>query len=472
LGTDAVSVGGSATALFGDKNVGNNKSVAVSGYTVLGADAANYTVVQPLGLSASITPATLTVSGVTAQNKVYDATVTATLTGSAQVTPLGSDVVTIGGNVLAQFADRHVGINKAVSGSGYTLLGVDAGNYNVVQPAGLTASITPATLSVNGVLAQNKVYDATAGATLGGTGQVTPLGADVVQLAGNAMAVFGDKNAGSNKAVSVSGYTLLGADAGNYVIQQPGGLTATISPAALAVSGVTAQNKVYDGTDRAALSGNAVVTALGADTVTLAGNAVALFDDANVDNNKPVAVGGYTLAGADAANYVVGQPAGLRASLFAVPVVPAVPVIAPASPVVPAWPPLPVTETRGDLMQLAVQSSGATLDVSALLPAPVIVAEPNSVRPGEYHFPLPAGFRALLDADGSRAATATRTDRAPLPYWLRFDPAARAFVATAIPPNVLPMQVLLTVGTQRRIVEIALSLPLHEVVARTAASPP
>ena len=41
--------------------------------TIAGADAANYQLLQPTGLNASITPATLHATGLSAGNKVYDA---------------------------------------------------------------------------------------------------------------------------------------------------------------------------------------------------------------------------------------------------------------------------------------------------------------------------------------------------------------------------------------------------------------
>ncbi len=48
-------------------------------------------------------------------------------------------------------------------------------------------------------------------------------------------------------------YTLSGADAGNYVVEQPTGLSATVNKANLAVSGITAVNKTYDATTAATL---------------------------------------------------------------------------------------------------------------------------------------------------------------------------------------------------------------------------
>ena len=59
LGSDAVSlVTTSATGSFANKNVGNAKAVTASGYALTGLDASNYTLVQPSGLTANITPVT------------------------------------------------------------------------------------------------------------------------------------------------------------------------------------------------------------------------------------------------------------------------------------------------------------------------------------------------------------------------------------------------------------------------------
>jgi trimeric autotransporter adhesin len=320
LGGDVVTVsGGSGT--FANKNVGNGKAVTVTGYTLGGADAGNYTVVQPTGLAANITPASLAVTGVGANNKVYDTTTTATLNGAASVAALGGDVVTVAGTGSGTFANKNVGNGKAVTVTGYTLSGADSGNYVIAQPTGVTANITPASLAVTGVGANNKVYDASTTATLNGTASVTALGGDVVNVTGSGSGSFATKNVGNGKAVTVTGYTLGGADAGNYVIVQPTGVTANITPAALAVTGVNAQNKVFDGTTAATLGGTATVAALGADVVNVAGTGSAAFADPNVGNGKAVTVTGYTLGGADAGNYMVVQPAGLTASITPLPVV-------------------------------------------------------------------------------------------------------------------------------------------------------
>jgi hypothetical protein len=98
--------------------------------------------VQPTGLTANITPASLAITGVAAQNKVYDAGLSATLIGGS-VTALSSDAVSlVTTSATGSFATKDVGNTKAVTASGYTLSGADALNYTLVQPTGLTANIT------------------------------------------------------------------------------------------------------------------------------------------------------------------------------------------------------------------------------------------------------------------------------------------------------------------------------------------
>nr|WP_316641658.1 YDG domain-containing protein [uncultured Roseateles sp.] len=315
LGNDSVSLGGSAVASFSDKNVGAGKSVSVTGYTLSGSDAANYTVAQPAGLSASITPATLVISGLGAADKVYDGGTAAELTGGANIRALGSDIVSVDmAAASARFANKNAGGNKSVSVANLALAGADAGNYLLQAPGNLTASIIPANVTLNGLTANNKVYDASTAASLSGSAIVDALAGDRVGLSGTAVARFSDKQAGTGKSVSVSGITLSGADAGNYSLVLPDELRADITPATLVISGLSANNKVYDATRVASLSGNAAVQALAGDSVVLGGSASASFADKNVGNGKSVSVSGFTLGGADAANYRVLAPS-LTASI-------------------------------------------------------------------------------------------------------------------------------------------------------------
>ena len=100
-----------------------------------------------------ITPKALTVSGVTASNKVYDGTTAATITASLQGVADGDSVQLT--TPAADFDTKDAGTGKAVAiaaGGSFTISGADAENYTLTQPtvSGLTADITPATLTAPG----------------------------------------------------------------------------------------------------------------------------------------------------------------------------------------------------------------------------------------------------------------------------------------------------------------------------------
>ncbi len=99
----------------------------------------------------------------------------------------------------------------------------------------------------------------------------------------------------------------------------------------LTVTGITADNKIYDGNTTATLTTSGYVLngilALAQDpdgipdVVTLDASAyTANFDTENVGQNKPVTVTGLTLGGASAPNYVLTQPTDLMADILDNPV--------------------------------------------------------------------------------------------------------------------------------------------------------
>ena len=142
----------SATATFADKNVGTGKTVTVAGITIAGTDSGNYSLSQPT-TTANITAATLTVTGITASDRNYDGTTTASVnTGSAAFSGvLGSDTVTIvTTGVTGAFSSAGFGTNKTVQISGVSKSGADAGNYTITQPT-TTASISKYVLTVSGI---------------------------------------------------------------------------------------------------------------------------------------------------------------------------------------------------------------------------------------------------------------------------------------------------------------------------------
>ncbi len=290
---------------FDAKNAGSRTLSVDSGFVLNDGNGGNNYSVTLNSAAGMISKADLTVAGVSAADKVYDATTTATLTGAAAVTALASDVVTVGGTGTANFDTKNVGTGKAVTASGYTLSGTDAGNYNLVQPTGLTADISKADLTVAGVAAADKVYDATTAATLTGTAAVTALASDVVTLGGTGSANFDTKNVGTGKAVTASGYTLSGTDAGNYNLVQPTGLTADITKADLVIASGDV-SKTYDGTTSATGTATAVggTQLYGSDSFS--GGSFAFTDKNAGTGNKTVTAAGVTVAdGNGGGNYTI-----------------------------------------------------------------------------------------------------------------------------------------------------------------------
>jgi hypothetical protein len=313
---DAVTlVTSGVSGFFADKNVGSSKSVTVSGYAITGGDSANYALVQPTGVTADITARSLAVTGATAASKTYDRTLVATISGGVIGVISGDDVVLDVTGRSGLFADWNVGTGKSVTVSGYAITGADAANYSLVQPTSLTAEITTLSLAVTGVNAANKTYDRSRVATISG-GTINVIAGDNVILDGSSRAgLFADRNVGTGKTVTVNGYTISGADAANYSLVQPSGVTADITALSLAVTGVTASDKIYDRSRAAVLLGGAIAP-LGGDDVILDGSAAAgLFADKNVGVAKSVTATGFALTGADALNYAILQPTGMTADI-------------------------------------------------------------------------------------------------------------------------------------------------------------
>ncbi|MFM7075433.1 MAG: YDG domain-containing protein, partial [Planctomycetaceae bacterium] len=290
---------GARTAAFADKHVGTAKPVPVDGYV---APSTNYTL-TPLVLKANITPKAITVTGATAVNRVYDGTKVVAIDGGVLTgTIAGDSVAPAPGTAIGTMVDKKAGLAKAVTVTGYSLSGADAGNYTFPQPAGLKVNIAQKALAVTGVAAVSRAYDGTTVGTVSGTPQAAPgviVAGDAVTVGGTAKIAFADPNVGTAKAVTVTGYTLSGLDATNYVVQQPAGLTADITPRALTITGLTATSRIYDGTTNVAITGTAkygnlaAVDAVKYATPTLAGARTAAFADKTAGSAKPVAVNGY-----------------------------------------------------------------------------------------------------------------------------------------------------------------------------------
>ncbi len=196
--------------------------------SVSGGGAGTQTVAIP---SSTVSARGLTITGLSGVNKVYDRNNTATLTGTAALSGVVSgdeSNVTLAGTPSATFGTVTVGATKAITVTGYSLTGSAAAQYSLAQPASLTADITAKALTISSAAVTTKTYDGNANATITGTltGVIAP---DVVTFTGTG--TFASAGPGVGLAVT-STSTLGGADAGNYSLTQPTGLTGTISGSA------------------------------------------------------------------------------------------------------------------------------------------------------------------------------------------------------------------------------------------------
>jgi trimeric autotransporter adhesin len=250
-----------ATANAGS-NINITGSLTANNYTAnSGTLLSNYTLATSASGPGAINQAPLFITGVTASDKVYDTTTSDTLNigavGLAGLVTSDASNVTLNTSTSGTFSQVNVGNNLAVSASGFSISGTASSNY-ILQPiTGLTASITPATLTISGVTAANKAYDGTTSDTLGSSSATLNgvLGTDNVTLSSSgASGQFITADAGNNLAVTTSGFTLSGTQASNYTLTQPGGLTANITPAPLTAVITGSPTKVYDGTESATLT--------------------------------------------------------------------------------------------------------------------------------------------------------------------------------------------------------------------------
>jgi hypothetical protein len=163
----------------------------------------------------------------------------------------------------------------------------------------LNAFLTPLTITAD---SQTQTYS--------GTGSALALSNAVYSIPGADVSggLFGLGSPYGN-AVNVGTYApQLWSHQQGYRITLTGG-TLQITPKALTVTGVVAQNKTYDGTTSAALTAAGSLSGLvNGETLTLATNSLtADFDDKNAGTGKTVTVGGYAIGNGTglASNYVL-----------------------------------------------------------------------------------------------------------------------------------------------------------------------
>lgn len=357
----------------GEMNTANAGVNTVTVYIVLtGDDAGNYTVTEPATTTVTITPATLTVVWGEQLEFVYNGNVqapTAILKGVVYGDSVTLDVTGGGTNagdytakaIMSEENGNYVLSNDTIdftiaraesiidvsgveteytyNGQMQTVTGatlnhsetelVYANNTftNVAEGNGITVTISAeqsanynaasktvqitvskADYDMSGVSFENKTvtYDGTT-QTISVNGTL-PTGADGVQVT----VTYG---AGRNGVGSTVVTATFATESGNYNVPAAMNATLTITAKQISVSGMTAADKVYDGTANATVSGGELEGVVAGDEVSFDVTSSA-FADKNAGENKSVTVT-VDLIGADADNYALAEVSGLTATVTA-----------------------------------------------------------------------------------------------------------------------------------------------------------
>ena len=340
---DSVSISGTATGTFTDRNVADARTINISGLSLTGTGYGNYTLTAPT-TSANITAKALTAS-ISSASSTYGSTTTPgtlTLTGIVESDSVSGSAVSIVSPSYSTSNNLKAGTYKQSVTS--TLSGTDAGNYSLT--GGFTTgtnnyTVNAKPLSVSGLTADNKVYDATTDATITGTASFSgTVGIDVLSVNSSSVTgTFADKNVGNSKAINLSGVTLTGTDSNNYTVSGVAGVSANITAKALTQSGLSVPaSKTYDGTTTATVNGTSALQAsetagtgttsdgkpYTGDTVSITGTAVGTYNDAHVASASSVSFSGLSLTGAQSGNYSLTSYSPASATITAATLTPTI----------------------------------------------------------------------------------------------------------------------------------------------------
>jgi hypothetical protein len=220
--------------------VGSAKTVQLSN-TYGGTDVGNYTITDQASASASITAKALSISGITATDKIYDGNATASVSTTGVTSAvlqanglIAGDSLTVSStgnfrNSTNTSNDKNVGSAKTVQLSN-TYGGTDVGNYTITDQATTSASITPKTVLIYGLKAANKIYDTSKQATIKGQAKGDFVEGDLINQIRMGDATFQDSKVGQNKLVTFNSIMLYGPDSQNYVPVISSELRANIVP--------------------------------------------------------------------------------------------------------------------------------------------------------------------------------------------------------------------------------------------------
>ena len=267
-------------ARFSDVNVGNNKTLLLD---LSGRNYANYQLqYTTVNSSADITAKTLTITGISANDKEYSNSTSCSISGSPTLNGIidGDTVSAVFSNAYFTSSDIGTHTVRAL----YTLSGASASNYTVSASI-VSASITPKTLTLsnNTIMIADKTFNRKKNVVVTGSVDISGIyGNDICVLSGYNF--FESINAGTqNVNIGLSGPQA-------YRYKMPDNVfSATIHQKEVTLSigyKVRAVSKYYDGTTDVSISNWELKGILGKDKndVSLEG----VLSDGSVGTNKPI----------------------------------------------------------------------------------------------------------------------------------------------------------------------------------------
>lgn len=334
MGADDVSVAeASISGTFADANAGTGKAVTGTGvFTLAGAKAGNYTLIQPdlTNLTGTIEPCT-TVTDATNQTQTAvrgdGAFALPVITGVNGEEATGNITYTYDGGtktaeeIKTALAGSAAGATATI---GYTFAGT--GNYAGASVSGtITVTVVDVAFTVDGApaTADNAVTlkaDPTYGDTWAQIVTINTITAKVGDQTGAGtyrLDVTGAPDAGEGQTFQVLYSGTIGGRAYTDVVVVSG--TVDVAKKAVTVTGLTAENKVYDGTTDVTVTGTAAISGAVLGDALILTPGTASFADKNVGTGKAVTLTGYALSGDKAANYTLTLPS-LTADITAKPV--------------------------------------------------------------------------------------------------------------------------------------------------------
>ena len=313
----------SATGAFSDANAANNKTVSITELTLGGTSADNYVLAQTgqqTSTTADIYQKAVTVTAdnqsVSLNGNIDSSVGKATLGGaleghtlhSVTLTPSSTANITTNGTITPSNAAIYSGTNDVTD------------NYEINYASGvLTVTSVPASVTTL-PSANNRTYDKTEQPLLNNNG---------VAVGGTLYYALGSNDTDEPEEGAFSTSIPTAAHVGTYYVWYKAVkindnytdsaavcVPVTIGQRPITVSGITANDKTYDGTDTASLDYSAIDwTACGmVEGDELGVTATGTFADSNVSVNdsgeaiaKTVNITNLSLGGADVANYTLAD---------------------------------------------------------------------------------------------------------------------------------------------------------------------